>query len=69
MIDTSIFVCCLLFDSWAILFLTCSYDALHGVAGIYAKRIVLEELGARESSLLNCTPKVRWVLADVLIVR
>ncbi|XP_078444416.1 phosphoglucomutase, cytoplasmic 1-like [Wolffia australiana] len=33
------------------------YDALHGVAGIYAKRIFLEELGADESSLINCTPK------------
>ncbi|XP_077241112.1 phosphoglucomutase, cytoplasmic [Tasmannia lanceolata] len=33
------------------------YDALHGVAGIYAKRIFIQELGARESSLLNCTPK------------
>ncbi|PKI78174.1 phosphoglucomutase, cytoplasmic [Punica granatum] len=33
------------------------YDALHGVAGAYAKRIFVEELGAQESSLLNCTPK------------
>ncbi|XP_021733126.1 phosphoglucomutase, cytoplasmic-like [Chenopodium quinoa] len=33
------------------------YDALHGVAGVYAKRIFVEELGANESSLLNCTPK------------
>ncbi|CAA6664800.1 unnamed protein product [Spirodela intermedia] len=33
------------------------YDALHGVAGIYAKRIFLEELGASGSSLINCTPK------------
>ncbi|XP_077236047.1 phosphoglucomutase, cytoplasmic-like [Tasmannia lanceolata] len=33
------------------------YDALHGVAGIYAKRIFIQELGAHESSLLNCTPK------------
>uniref|UniRef100_A0A7C9EP74 phosphoglucomutase (alpha-D-glucose-1,6-bisphosphate-dependent) n=1 Tax=Opuntia streptacantha TaxID=393608 RepID=A0A7C9EP74_OPUST len=33
------------------------YDALHGVAGVYAKRIFVEELGASESSLLNCTPK------------
>lgn len=39
-----------------------SYDALHGVAGVYAKRIFVEELGAEESSLLNCTPKVRWWL-------
>jgi phosphoglucomutase len=32
------------------------YDALHGVAGVYAKQIFVEELGAKESSLLNCTP-------------
>ncbi|CAL9079414.1 unnamed protein product [Musa textilis] len=36
---------------------TFCYDALHGVAGIYAKRIFVEELGANQSSLLNCTPK------------
>jgi len=36
---------------------TFCYDALHGVAGIYAKRIFVEELSASESSLLNCTPK------------
>lgn len=35
-----------------------SYDALHGVGGAYAKRIFVEELGAKESSLLNCVPKV-----------
>lgn len=35
-----------------------SYDALNGVAGAYAKRIFVEELGAKENSLLNCTPKV-----------
>ena len=35
-----------------------SYDALHGVAGAYAKHIFVEELGADESSLLNCVPKV-----------
>lgn len=35
-----------------------SYDALHGVAGAYASRIFVEELGAKESSLLNCVPKV-----------
>ncbi len=35
-----------------------SYDALHGVAGVYAKQIFVEELGAKESSLLNCTPLV-----------
>ncbi|KAJ6791330.1 putative phosphoglucomutase, cytoplasmic 1 [Iris pallida] len=33
------------------------YDALHGVAGAYANRIFVEELGAKESSLINCTPK------------
>ncbi|KAI9169794.1 hypothetical protein LWI28_017835 [Acer negundo] len=33
------------------------YDALHGVGGAYAKPIFVEELGAKESSLLNCTPK------------
>ncbi|KAH6762900.1 Phosphoglucomutase/phosphomannomutase family protein [Perilla frutescens var. hirtella] len=33
------------------------YDALHGVGGAYAKRIFVEELGAKESSLLNCVPK------------
>ncbi|CAL5338954.1 hypothetical protein CsSME_00022613 [Camellia sinensis var. sinensis] len=36
---------------------TFCYDALHGVAGAYAKRIFMEELGAQESSLLNCVPK------------
>jgi len=35
-----------------------SYDALHGVAGAYAKHIFVEELGADESSLLNCVSKV-----------
>ena len=37
-----------------------SYDALHGVAGAYAKHIFVEELGADESSLLNCIPKVMY---------
>ncbi|CAK9158201.1 unnamed protein product [Ilex paraguariensis] len=36
---------------------TFCYDALHGVGGAYAKPIFVEELGAKESSLLNCTPK------------
>ncbi|XP_031491386.1 phosphoglucomutase, cytoplasmic 1 [Nymphaea colorata] len=36
---------------------TFCYDALHGVAGIYAKRIFVEELSADESSLMNCVPK------------
>jgi phosphoglucomutase len=35
---------------------TFCYDALHGVAGVYAKKIFLEELGAQESSLMNCDP-------------
>ncbi|KAL7110738.1 hypothetical protein ACP275_05G044700 [Erythranthe tilingii] len=33
------------------------YDALHGVGGAYAKPIFVDELGAQESSLLNCVPK------------
>jgi phosphoglucomutase len=33
------------------------YDAMHGVGGAYSKPIFVEELGAQESSLLNCTPK------------
>ncbi|CAK8579591.1 unnamed protein product [Lathyrus sativus] len=33
------------------------YDALHGVAGAYAKRIFVDELGAQENSLINCVPK------------
>nr|VDD43391.1 unnamed protein product [Brassica oleracea] len=33
------------------------YDAMHGVAGAYAHRIFVEELGSQESSLLNCVPK------------
>ncbi|KAJ7557111.1 hypothetical protein O6H91_05G111600 [Diphasiastrum complanatum] len=33
------------------------YDALHGVAGVYAKKIFIDELSADESSLLNCVPK------------
>ncbi|CAN1796486.1 Phosphoglucomutase, cytoplasmic [Linum perenne] len=33
------------------------YDAMHGVAGAYAKSIFVEELGAKETSLLNCVPK------------
>lgn len=36
---------------------TFCYDALHGVGGAYAKRIFVEELGAQESSLMNCVPK------------
>ncbi|KAK8958449.1 putative phosphoglucomutase, cytoplasmic 2 [Platanthera guangdongensis] len=36
---------------------TLCFDALHGVAGAYAKRIFVEELGAKESSLINCIPK------------
>ncbi|XP_058108279.1 phosphoglucomutase, cytoplasmic 1 isoform X2 [Magnolia sinica] len=36
---------------------TFCYDALHGVGGIYAQRIFVEELGAHQSSLINCVPK------------
>ncbi|KAL6187044.1 hypothetical protein ACLB2K_043160 [Fragaria x ananassa] len=36
---------------------TFCFDALHGVGGAYAKRIFVEELGAKEDSLLNCVPK------------
>ncbi|VFQ79318.1 unnamed protein product [Cuscuta campestris] len=36
---------------------TFCYDALHGVAGVYAKRIFVDELGAEEGSLINCVPK------------
>ncbi len=52
-----------------------SYDALHGVAGVYAKQIFVEELGAKESSLLNCTPLVMplmyfllWFLVPVQVI-
>eukprot|EP00250_Pteridium_aquilinum_P007490 c17197_g1_i2 orf=266-2014(+) len=33
------------------------YDALHGVAGIYAQKIFVEELSANPNFLLNCIPK------------
>ncbi|KAJ3672887.1 hypothetical protein LUZ60_006261 [Juncus effusus] len=33
------------------------FDGLHGVAGAYAHKIFVEELGADESALLNCVPK------------
>ncbi|RZC58257.1 hypothetical protein C5167_005560 [Papaver somniferum] len=36
---------------------TFCYDALHGVAGAYANRIFVQELGAQESFLINCVPK------------
>ncbi|KAK8516747.1 hypothetical protein V6N11_007514 [Hibiscus sabdariffa] len=36
---------------------TFCYDALHGVGGAYANRTFVEELGAKQSSLLNCIPK------------
>ncbi|KAJ9554267.1 hypothetical protein OSB04_018312 [Centaurea solstitialis] len=45
------------FVGWLLLLCFLSYDALSGVAGAYAKRIFVEELGAKESSLLNCVPK------------
>ncbi|EIE27230.1 putative Phosphoglucomutase, cytoplasmic 2 [Coccomyxa subellipsoidea C-169] len=34
-----------------------AFDGMHGVAGPYAKRIFVQELGAPESSCLNCDPK------------
>ena len=34
-----------------------AFDALHGVAGPYAKRIFVDELGADSSALANCEPK------------
>lgn len=55
----NIFDFALIFLLW--LSIVFSYDALHGVAGIYAKRIFIDELGANESSLLNCTPKVFFI--------
>jgi phosphoglucomutase len=33
------------------------YDAMHGVAGEYAQKIFIEELGADPSSLINSVPK------------
>ncbi|KAF3786867.1 Phosphoglucomutase cytoplasmic 1 [Nymphaea thermarum] len=45
------------FDSTSDYVKLMNYDALHGVAGIYAKRIFVEELSANESSLMNCVPK------------
>ncbi|KAL0051937.1 hypothetical protein WJX82_004836 [Trebouxia sp. C0006] len=36
---------------------TFTFDAMHGVAGPYAKRIFVQEFGASESSLQNCDPK------------
>lgn len=33
------------------------YDAMHGVAGVYAQRIFVEELGADPSSLMRCDSK------------
>lgn len=33
------------------------YDAMHGVAGPFAREILVGQLGAPESSLLNCDPK------------
>ncbi|CAM6117754.1 unnamed protein product [Calypogeia fissa] len=33
------------------------FDGLSGVAGVYANRIFVKELGAKESSLINCVPK------------
>eukprot|EP00271_Cylindrocystis_brebissonii_P014293 TRINITY_DN35605_c0_g1_i1.p1 TRINITY_DN35605_c0_g1~~TRINITY_DN35605_c0_g1_i1.p1 ORF type:complete len:576 (-),score=113.72 TRINITY_DN35605_c0_g1_i1:322-2049(-) len=33
------------------------FDGLHGVAGAYAAKVFVEELGASPDSLTNCTPK------------
>eukprot|EP00244_Chara_vulgaris_P013085 TRINITY_DN723_c0_g1_i1.p1 TRINITY_DN723_c0_g1~~TRINITY_DN723_c0_g1_i1.p1 ORF type:complete len:585 (+),score=140.98 TRINITY_DN723_c0_g1_i1:324-2078(+) len=33
------------------------YDAMHGVGGVYAKAVFVDELGAPDSSLMNCVPK------------
>ncbi|KAK9790311.1 hypothetical protein WJX73_001398 [Symbiochloris irregularis] len=33
------------------------FDGMHGVAGPYARRIFVQELGAHSSALLNCDPK------------
>ena len=33
------------------------YDAMHGVQGPYAKKVLCEVLGAPESALMNCEPK------------
>lgn len=52
-----------IFDFEAIKSLLCRpnftfcYDALHGVAGIYAQKIFVEELSAEPGALLNCIPK------------
>ncbi|CAI5504766.1 unnamed protein product, partial [Closterium sp. Naga37s-1] len=34
-------------------------DGLHGVAGAYAEKLFVRELGVSASSLVNCVPKVR----------
>jgi phosphoglucomutase len=34
-----------------------AFDALHGATGPYAREILVDLLGAREDSLLNCTPR------------
>lgn len=33
-----------------------TYDALHAITGVYAKPILVDELGAPESALTNCVP-------------
>ncbi|KAL9658649.1 hypothetical protein ABK040_006185 [Willaertia magna] len=33
------------------------FDAMHGVTGLYAKRILHDQLGAKTENLLNCDPK------------
>ncbi len=36
---------------------TMCYDAMHGVQGPYAKKVLCEMLGAPEAALMNCEPK------------
>ena len=35
---------------------TMVYDGMHGVGGPYARAILVDELGAPEAALMNCTP-------------
>jgi len=35
---------------------TMLYDGMHGVAGPFARKVLVQELGLPEASLLNCTP-------------
>lgn len=68
----NVMFCLLLLLYWLfhciILFSIFSHDSLHGVAGVYVTRIFVEELGAKESSLLNCTPKVFFIFEMIVLV-